>query len=95
VVAAHSDAERGRSWEGEATVQSGLRARGITEVLEERDVEVKAMLLRARDRRFKRRAGLPSVTMRWRPASARKHRGARTGGHRGRATAAAGIGGNA
>jgi hypothetical protein len=44
----------------------------LTEVLEERNVEVKAMLLRVRDRRFKRRAGPSSVTMRWRPASARR-----------------------
>jgi hypothetical protein len=30
------------------------------------------VLLRARDRRLKRRAGLSSVTMWWRPASARR-----------------------
>jgi hypothetical protein len=77
-----------RSRRRKAAVESGSGARELTEVLEERDIEVKAMLLRTRDRRFKRRAGLSSVTMRWRPASARKHRGARERGQRRGATAA-------
>jgi hypothetical protein len=77
-----------RSRRRKAAVESGSGARELTEVLEERDVEVKAMLLHARDRRFKRRAGLSSVTMSWQPASARKHHGARERGQRRGATAA-------
>jgi hypothetical protein len=72
VVAVHGDVVCCRSKRRKAAVGSGSGARELAEVLEERDIEVKAMLLRARDRRFKHHDGLPSVTTRWRPASARR-----------------------
>jgi hypothetical protein len=56
----------------------------LTRELEEQDVEVRVMLLRARDRELRRRGGLSTATRRWRPAEARGNHGARAGGHQGR-----------
>jgi hypothetical protein len=70
VVAAHGDVVRCRSGRRKAAVECGSRARELTKVLEEWDIEVRVVLLRARNRTLKHRAGLSSVMMRWRPASA-------------------------
>jgi hypothetical protein len=49
-MAAHGDAERGRSWEGEATVECGLGAKKLLTKSGEKDVETPAVLMHATDR---------------------------------------------
>jgi hypothetical protein len=67
-------------------VERGSGARELTKALEERDVEVKVVLLRARDRELRLCGELSMVTRRWQPADARGSRGARAGGQQGRGT---------
>jgi hypothetical protein len=58
--------------------------------LEERNVEVKVVLLRVRDRELRLCGGLSMATRRWRPADVRRGRGVRAGGQQERGT---GLGG--
>jgi hypothetical protein len=58
--------------------------------LEELNVEVKVVLLRARDRELRLCGGLSTATRRWQPADVRGGRGVRAGGQQERGT---GLGG--
>jgi hypothetical protein len=65
VVAAHGNADRCRSRRGEAAAEFRSGARALAKRLEEWDVEVGAVLLRARNRGLRLRDGFTSVAMRW------------------------------
>jgi hypothetical protein len=76
-----------RAWpeqEKTAAVECGLGARKLVLELEEQNVGVNVMLLRARDRELRLCGELSTATRRWRPADARGSRGARAGGQQGR-----------
>jgi hypothetical protein len=70
VAAAHSNADRCRSRRGEAAAEFRSGARALAKRLEEWDVEVGVVLLRARNRGLRLHGGFTSAAMRWWPAEA-------------------------